>query len=61
LKGIVVYTKPKAANVPPVDASSGSEDWSLRGFTLGETLGSDQSSIIIEKTDLSVRAGAVYL
>ncbi|HEX2971512.1 MAG TPA: GNAT family N-acetyltransferase [Tepidisphaeraceae bacterium] len=61
LKGIVVYTKPKAANASPVGASSGAEDWSLRGFTLGETLGADQSSIIIEKTDLSVRGLAQFI
>ncbi|MGE5608572.1 MAG: GNAT family N-acetyltransferase [Bacillota bacterium] len=57
LKGLVVYTKPTAANVQAV----GSRDWSLRGFTLGEKLGTEQSSIIIEKTDLGVRGLAQFI
>src|SRR4051794_7762504 len=38
-KGLVVHVK---------DAAT--QQWCLRGFTFGESLGSDQSSIVIEKT-----------
>ncbi len=33
----------------------------IRGFTLGETLGRDQSSIVIEKTDLRVKGLAQFI
>jgi ribosomal protein S18 acetylase RimI-like enzyme len=49
LKGMVVYVK---------DQDS---DWSLRGFTFGEYLGENQSSIIIEKTDLQVKGLAQFI
>jgi ribosomal protein S18 acetylase RimI-like enzyme len=42
LRGLVVYV-----NTP--------DGWSLRGFTFGERLGRDQSSITIEKTDLGIK------
>jgi ribosomal protein S18 acetylase RimI-like enzyme len=42
LRGLVVYV-------------NGPDGWSIRGFTFGETLGRDQSSITIEKTDLGVK------
>ena len=48
LKGLVVYVK-------------GEADWSIRGFTFGEPLGRDQSSILIEKTDLGVRGLAQFI
>jgi ribosomal protein S18 acetylase RimI-like enzyme len=34
---------------------------SLRGFTLGERLGKDQSSIVVEKTDLAVKGLAQFI
>jgi ribosomal protein S18 acetylase RimI-like enzyme len=46
LRGLVVYV-----SAPGGDDGSGS----LRGFTFGEPLGRDQSSITIEKTDLGVK------
>ena len=36
-------------------------DWSLRGFTFGEQLGRNQSSITIEKTDLSTKGLAQFI
>jgi hypothetical protein len=48
LKGLVAYVK-------------GEEDWSIRGFSFGEPLGNDQSSILIEKTDLGVRGLAQFI
>jgi ribosomal-protein-alanine acetyltransferase len=50
-KGLVVYVRPEGE----------ADGWSLRGFTFGEALGSDQSSIIIEKTDLGVRGLAQFI
>ena len=48
LKGLVVYVETPAG-------------WSLRGFTFGEQLGRDQSSITIEKTDLAVKGLAQFI
>ena len=48
LKGRVVYVKQQDA-------------WSLRGFTFGEPLGESQSSITIEKTDLTVKGLAQFI
>ena len=48
LRGMVVYVKEAGA-------------WSLRAFTFGEPLGSDQSSITIEKTDLAVKGLAQFV
>lgn len=60
LKGLVVHVKP--ANAESAAASGLSADrFSLRGFTFGEELGSDQSSILIEKTDLQVRGLAQFI
>jgi ribosomal-protein-alanine acetyltransferase len=49
LKGLVVYVQ------------SNEGESSLRGFTFGEELGADQSSIIIEKTDLGVKGLAQFI
>ena len=49
LKGLVVYVK---------DPEAG---WSVKGFTFGELLGRDQSSITIEKTDLAVKGLAQFI
>lgn len=56
-QGLVVYVKEK----PPPDQAPHWEGFSLRGFTFGEPLGPDQASIVIEKTDLSVKGLAQYI
>ena len=51
LRGIVIYVRePGSAN-----------PWSLRGFTFGEALGVNQSSITIEKTDLQTKGLAQFI
>ena len=58
MKGLVVYVK----NKPGSDyALPQYEDWSLRGFTLGQAIGRDQSVIAIEKTDLNVKGLAQFI
>ncbi len=52
-QGMVVYVKEKTA--------PRWEGYALRAFTFGEYLGSDQASIVIEKTDLSVKGLAQYI
>jgi ribosomal protein S18 acetylase RimI-like enzyme len=60
LKGLVVHVRP--ANAESAAASGLSPDaFSLRGFTFGEELGTEQSSILIEKTDLQVRGLAQFI
>jgi ribosomal protein S18 acetylase RimI-like enzyme len=59
LRGLVVYTKTPEA--PEAAGSGGGGDWSLRGFTFGERLGPDQSSITIEKTDLATKGLAQFI
>jgi ribosomal protein S18 acetylase RimI-like enzyme len=49
LRGLVVHVND--ANEPGASA----DGWTLRGFTFGELLGRDQSSITIEKTDLGIK------
>ena len=67
LKGMVVYVgeerRSDEDSSPITHHSSLSSDseLSLRGFTLGENVGADQSSIIIEKTDLGVRGLAQFI
>jgi ribosomal protein S18 acetylase RimI-like enzyme len=48
MRGLVVYVK-------------SNDQWSLRGFTFGELLGRDQSSITIEKTDLEIKGLAQFI
>jgi ribosomal protein S18 acetylase RimI-like enzyme len=55
LRGQVVYVKSPDA---PADSPDG---WLLRGFTFGEPLGRDQSSITIEKTDLAIKGLAQFI
>src|SRR5688500_5394246 len=50
LRGLVVYVKDPAGG-----------GWALKGFTFGEPLGRDQSSITIEKTDLAVKGLAQFI
>jgi ribosomal protein S18 acetylase RimI-like enzyme len=50
LRGMVVY-----AADSPADAAS------VRGFTLGEHLGTDQASIVVEKTDLACKGLAQFI
>jgi len=47
-RGLVVYVKSE-------------KGFELRGFTFGEPLGQDQSSIVIEKTDLQVKGLAQFI
>jgi len=56
LRGMIVRCAPvgTAANVPP-------DQLPVRGFTFGEPLGRDQSSIVIEKTDLACKGLAQYI
>ncbi len=69
LKGMVVYVKGGPAADPPVadhpattiQPSERSASWQLRGFTFGEMLGGDQSSITIEKTDLETKGLAQFI
>jgi ribosomal protein S18 acetylase RimI-like enzyme len=51
LKGMVVYAAETAEAAPLI----------LRGFTFGEYLGNDQSSITIEKTDLETKGLAQFI
>ena len=60
LKGLVVYVGGDATE-PSGSAAGPSSRPPLRGFTLGEHLGADQSSIVIEKTDLSVKGLAQFI
>ena len=56
-KGMVVYTKPDPThNLQPT-----TDDWSLKAFTFGEYLGTDSSSIVIEKTDLETKGLAQFI
>jgi len=50
LRGIVVYVRETPDSA-----------WSLRGFTFGEHLGTSQSSIVIEKTDLQIKGLAQFI
>lgn len=54
LCGMVVYVRDP--NYGPAD-----DGWSVRGFTFGEELGKDQSSIVVEKTDLAVKGLAQFI
>ncbi|HEX4124791.1 MAG TPA: phosphatidylglycerol lysyltransferase domain-containing protein, partial [Tepidisphaeraceae bacterium] len=55
MQGMVVLVRDTAAE------GAGGGDWSLRGFTFGEPLGHNQSSITIEKTDLSTKGLAQFI
>ncbi len=50
-KGLVVWVKDEQSQA----------DYALRGFTFGEYLGHDQSSIVIEKTDLEIKGLAQFI
>lgn len=54
LCGMVVYVRDPAYG--PAD-----DGWAIRGFTFGEELGKDQSSIVVEKTDLAVKGLAQFI
>ncbi len=58
-QGLVVYVKEKPEHLQGQPARW--EGFALRGFTLGERLGEDQASIVIEKTDLQVKGLAQYI
>lgn len=57
LSGLVVYVREAAAS----EKIAPDPIYSLRGFTFGELLGSDQSSITIEKTDLQTKGLAQFI
>ncbi len=57
--GLVVYVREKSDTL--AGASPRWNGFSLRGFTFGELLGTDQASIVIEKTDLQVRGLAQFI
>ena len=69
LKGMVVYVndtpaqpnKPEAEDAANAPGSSSPTQERIRGFTFGENLGRDQSSIVIEKTDLEVKGLAQFI
>lgn len=67
LKGVVVYVDRSDPNLEPSsNLSLGAEGQtlnssSIRAFTFGEYLGAEQSSITIEKTDLSVKGLAQFV
>ena len=65
IKGLVVYTQPVTPGDPtPLNTQhpdASPDPWSLSAFTFGEPLGADQSSILIEKTDLNVRGLAQFV
>ena len=54
LCGMVVYVRDPSYS--PAD-----DGWAIRGFTFGEKLGVDQSSIVVEKTDLAVKGLAQFI
>ncbi|HSZ58243.1 MAG TPA: DUF2156 domain-containing protein [Tepidisphaeraceae bacterium] len=60
LKGLVVYAR--GAATPPTEEKIAPDPvFLLRGFTFGEVLGNDQSSITIEKTDLEIKGLAQFI
>ncbi|MDB5332829.1 MAG: hypothetical protein JWP03_3980 [Phycisphaerales bacterium] len=68
LKGMVVYVgaeqedcKLQNANCKMQIGGEAERSWRLRAFTFGEALGRNQSSITIEKTDLSVKGLAQFI
>jgi hypothetical protein len=69
MKGMVVYVREGEAPAEPrasVTEHTGSagaspSHFALRGFTFGEYLGRDQSSITIEKTDLETKGLAQFI
>jgi ribosomal protein S18 acetylase RimI-like enzyme len=71
LRGLVVYVEGLEAGSQSSEGAASSATsslisnhsplTSLRGFTLGEPLGGDQSSIVIEKTDLAAKGLAQFI
>src|SRR5262249_3666845 len=63
LKGIVVYVEKSLDSAGESTGPGGGDSApsSVRGFTFGEFLGHDQSSIVIEKTDLTVKGLAQFI
>ncbi len=58
LRGLVVHVN-ETGSTGERDLSG--DGWAIRGFTFGETLGADQASIVIEKTDLTVKGLAQFI
>ena len=67
IKGMVVYVRGGPGEAPAVDGAASSnlpvdsDGYAIRGFTFGEYVGRDQSSITIEKTDLTVKGLAQFI
>jgi ribosomal protein S18 acetylase RimI-like enzyme len=68
IRGLVVYVRGGCAPGEAVDAAVpagnlplDSDGFAIRGFTFGEYVGRDQSSITIEKTDLTVKGLAQFI
>jgi ribosomal protein S18 acetylase RimI-like enzyme len=65
LKGMVVYVsdplKPEAEASSDAPGSTDDTSKSIKAFTFGENLGADQSSIVIEKTDLEINGLAQFI
>jgi ribosomal protein S18 acetylase RimI-like enzyme len=64
LKGMVVYVKDGGGEERTSgagEAGAAADGFRLRGFTFGEYVGRDQSSITIEKTDLTVKGLAQFI
>jgi ribosomal protein S18 acetylase RimI-like enzyme len=67
IRGMVVYVRggPEQGfpdcSLAAADLPVGSDGFAIRGFTFGEYVGRDQSSITIEKTDLTVKGLAQFI
>ncbi len=61
LRGLVVHVDGEHPTEPSGSAAGPTVTTGLRGFTLGEHLGADQSSIVIEKTDLAAKGLAQFI
>lgn len=57
--GMVVHVREKSDTL--AGAAPRWDGFALRGFTFGEHLGTDQASIVIEKTDLTIRGLAQFI
>ena len=60
VEGLVVYTRGDAVANQPTPVVDDPR-WRLYGFTFGERLGADQSSIVVEKTNLGTKGLAQFV
>jgi ribosomal protein S18 acetylase RimI-like enzyme len=61
IQGSEVKNPSSPSSLNPDSRTLNSDGYSLRAFTFGEALGTNQSSITIEKTDLSVKGLAQFI